>query len=173
MKCDAGVPSCNRCQTDGRECSYIKSRRGWKGTRRKKAAAAAAAAVASKEESKPAGDEPGSSSAVEVKKAEEKQGNGNNEGKVPIFSIYSFPYVGEPLIVSLLQCLVFESFKFLCFGRTHTNTFYFFFFFFTPLNFQAVFYGCGYSFFFSSFLSNFILPRKYRGVGAHGLVAFP
>lgn len=49
LKCDAGVPACNRCQTDGRDCSYVKSRRGWKGTRRKKAAAAAAAAAAREE----------------------------------------------------------------------------------------------------------------------------
>ncbi|KAL7271926.1 hypothetical protein RUND412_005288 [Rhizina undulata] len=39
LKCNAGVPSCSRCLTDKRECSYVKSRRGWKGTRRKKAAA--------------------------------------------------------------------------------------------------------------------------------------
>lgn len=50
LKCDAGVPACNRCQTDGRDCSYVKSRRGWKGTRRKKAAAAAAAREQEEEE---------------------------------------------------------------------------------------------------------------------------
>ncbi|KAA8898256.1 hypothetical protein FN846DRAFT_751940, partial [Sphaerosporella brunnea] len=43
LKCDAGTPSCSRCIADKRECNYIKSRRGWKGTRRKKAAAAAVA----------------------------------------------------------------------------------------------------------------------------------
>jgi len=37
LKCDAGTPSCTRCMADKRACSYIKSRRGWKGTRRKKA----------------------------------------------------------------------------------------------------------------------------------------
>ncbi|CUS09970.1 unnamed protein product [Tuber aestivum] len=39
LKCDAGVPSCGRCVADGRECSYVKSRRGWKGSRRQKMAA--------------------------------------------------------------------------------------------------------------------------------------
>jgi hypothetical protein len=41
LKCDAGAPSCSRCVTDKRECHYIKSRRGWKGTRRKKVQQAA------------------------------------------------------------------------------------------------------------------------------------
>ncbi|TGZ77021.1 hypothetical protein EX30DRAFT_352195 [Ascodesmis nigricans] len=36
LKCDAGTPSCSRCLADKRECTYVKSRRGWKGTRRKK-----------------------------------------------------------------------------------------------------------------------------------------
>lgn len=49
LKCDAGVPSCGRCLADRRECSYVKSRRGWKGSRRQKVAAAAAAAAAEKE----------------------------------------------------------------------------------------------------------------------------
>ena len=49
LKCNAGVPACSRCLADRRECAYIKSRRGWKGTKRKKAAAAAAAAAAEKE----------------------------------------------------------------------------------------------------------------------------
>ncbi|KAI5787294.1 hypothetical protein EDC01DRAFT_182023 [Geopyxis carbonaria] len=40
LKCDAGTPTCSRCAADKRECSYVKSRRGWKGTRRKKVAAA-------------------------------------------------------------------------------------------------------------------------------------
>lgn len=43
LKCDAGTPVCSRCLTDKRECSYVKSRRGWKGTRRKKVAAATTA----------------------------------------------------------------------------------------------------------------------------------
>lgn len=46
LKCDAGVPACSRCVADKRECCYVKSRRGWKGTRRKKVAAASAAAAA-------------------------------------------------------------------------------------------------------------------------------
>lgn len=50
LKCDAGVPSCNRCQVERKECSYIKSRRGWKETRRKKAAASAAPAAAAEKE---------------------------------------------------------------------------------------------------------------------------
>lgn len=37
LKCDAGTPSCSRCVTDGRDCQYIKSRRGWKGSRRRSA----------------------------------------------------------------------------------------------------------------------------------------
>ncbi|KAG0636954.1 hypothetical protein HOY80DRAFT_1003086 [Tuber brumale] len=49
LKCDAGIPSCGRCLADRRECSYVKSRRGWKGSRRQKVAAAAAAAAAEKE----------------------------------------------------------------------------------------------------------------------------
>jgi len=36
LKCDAGTPQCSRCVVDKRECNYVKSRRGWKGTRRKK-----------------------------------------------------------------------------------------------------------------------------------------
>jgi len=43
LKCDAGTPACARCLTDKRECNYIKSRRGWKGTRRKKVQQQAAA----------------------------------------------------------------------------------------------------------------------------------
>jgi hypothetical protein len=39
LKCDAGTPVCSRCLADKRECNYVKSRRGWKGTRRKKVAA--------------------------------------------------------------------------------------------------------------------------------------
>ncbi|KAF3915913.1 hypothetical protein AA313_de0204455 [Arthrobotrys entomopaga] len=35
LKCDAGTPSCSRCVTDGRDCVYVKSRRGWKGSRRR------------------------------------------------------------------------------------------------------------------------------------------
>ena len=35
LKCDAGTPSCGRCVTDARECTYVKSRRGWKGSRRR------------------------------------------------------------------------------------------------------------------------------------------
>jgi len=35
LKCDAGTPSCGRCVADGRECTYVKSRRGWKGSRRR------------------------------------------------------------------------------------------------------------------------------------------
>jgi Fungal Zn(2)-Cys(6) binuclear cluster domain len=33
LKCDAKSPSCTRCSTDARECCYIKSRRGWKGSK--------------------------------------------------------------------------------------------------------------------------------------------
>lgn len=76
LKCDAGVPACNRCQTDGRECSYVKSRRGWKGTRRKKAAAAAAA-----KETK-SGPEEGSLSGETKENA--------TAGKVPLSRLYSF-----------------------------------------------------------------------------------
>jgi hypothetical protein len=36
LKCDGGV-RCSRCRTDGVECTYIKSRRGWKGKRKNKA----------------------------------------------------------------------------------------------------------------------------------------
>lgn len=36
LKCDAGTPQCSRCLADKRDCTYVKSRRGWKGTRRKK-----------------------------------------------------------------------------------------------------------------------------------------
>ncbi|KAF2177705.1 hypothetical protein K469DRAFT_602358 [Zopfia rhizophila CBS 207.26] len=35
LKCDGGV-RCSRCKADGVECSYIKSRRGWKGKRKNK-----------------------------------------------------------------------------------------------------------------------------------------
>lgn len=49
LKCDAGTPSCSRCLADKRECNYIKSRRGWKGTRRKKSTAAAASNSATTE----------------------------------------------------------------------------------------------------------------------------
>lgn len=45
LKCDAGSPSCSRCLADKRDCNYIKSRRGWKGTRRKKTATDGAAAA--------------------------------------------------------------------------------------------------------------------------------
>ncbi|KAF1955386.1 hypothetical protein CC80DRAFT_549586 [Byssothecium circinans] len=34
LKCGGGV-RCSRCKTDGVECTYIKSRRGWKGKRKK------------------------------------------------------------------------------------------------------------------------------------------
>ncbi|KAF2758821.1 hypothetical protein EJ05DRAFT_476127 [Pseudovirgaria hyperparasitica] len=33
LKCDGGS-RCSRCKADGTECSYVKSRRGWKGPRR-------------------------------------------------------------------------------------------------------------------------------------------
>ncbi|KAK9484354.1 hypothetical protein V1527DRAFT_470314 [Lipomyces starkeyi] len=32
LKCDAGIPVCLRCRENNRECVYVKSRRGWKGT---------------------------------------------------------------------------------------------------------------------------------------------
>ncbi|KAK9428766.1 hypothetical protein V1505DRAFT_376038 [Lipomyces doorenjongii] len=32
LKCDAGIPVCQRCRENTRECVYVKSRRGWKGT---------------------------------------------------------------------------------------------------------------------------------------------
>jgi len=35
LKCDAGVPTCGRCRSENRQCTYIKSRRGWKGRKRK------------------------------------------------------------------------------------------------------------------------------------------
>ncbi|KAF2471076.1 uncharacterized protein BDR25DRAFT_30155 [Lindgomyces ingoldianus] len=35
LKCDGGV-RCSRCKADGVECTYIKSRRGWKGKRKNK-----------------------------------------------------------------------------------------------------------------------------------------
>lgn len=35
LKCDGGV-RCSRCRTDGVDCTYIKSRRGWKGKRKSK-----------------------------------------------------------------------------------------------------------------------------------------
>jgi hypothetical protein len=35
LKCDGGV-RCSRCRADGVECTYIKSRRGWKGKRKNK-----------------------------------------------------------------------------------------------------------------------------------------
>lgn len=35
LKCDGGV-RCSRCKDDGVECTYIKSRRGWKGKRKGK-----------------------------------------------------------------------------------------------------------------------------------------
>ncbi|KAL5397446.1 hypothetical protein PMIN06_003619 [Paraphaeosphaeria minitans] len=34
LKCDGGV-RCSRCRVDGVDCTYIKSRRGWKGKRKK------------------------------------------------------------------------------------------------------------------------------------------
>lgn len=34
LKCDGGV-RCSRCKADGVDCTYIKSRRGWKGKRKK------------------------------------------------------------------------------------------------------------------------------------------
>lgn len=36
LKCDGGV-RCSRCRTEGVDCTYIKSRRGWKGKRKNKA----------------------------------------------------------------------------------------------------------------------------------------
>jgi hypothetical protein len=41
LKCDGGV-RCSRCRTDNVECTYIKSRRGWKGKRKNKEDATAA-----------------------------------------------------------------------------------------------------------------------------------
>lgn len=35
LKCDGGV-RCSRCRTDNVECTYVKSRRGWKGKRKNK-----------------------------------------------------------------------------------------------------------------------------------------
>ncbi|KAK9368918.1 hypothetical protein V1509DRAFT_621885 [Lipomyces kononenkoae] len=32
LKCDAGLPACQRCRENNRECVYVKSRRGWKAT---------------------------------------------------------------------------------------------------------------------------------------------
>lgn len=42
LKCDGGV-RCSRCRTDNVECTYIKSRRGWKGKRKNKDDAPASA----------------------------------------------------------------------------------------------------------------------------------
>lgn len=35
LKCDGGV-RCSRCRNEGVDCTYIKSRRGWKGKRKNK-----------------------------------------------------------------------------------------------------------------------------------------
>lgn len=48
LKCDAGMPVCSRCLADKRDCRYVKSRRGWKGTRRKKVQQAATAGTGDK-----------------------------------------------------------------------------------------------------------------------------
>ncbi|KAK6521255.1 hypothetical protein TWF506_001479 [Arthrobotrys conoides] len=45
LKCDAGTPSCSRCVTDTRDCIYVKSRRGWKGSRRRTSAQSRAGSV--------------------------------------------------------------------------------------------------------------------------------
>ncbi|KAF3119542.1 hypothetical protein TWF703_003296 [Orbilia oligospora] len=45
LKCDAGTPSCSRCVTDTRDCVYVKSRRGWKGSRRRTSAQSRAGSV--------------------------------------------------------------------------------------------------------------------------------
>jgi hypothetical protein len=34
LKCDAVSPTCSRCYADGRQCFYLKSRRGYKGPKR-------------------------------------------------------------------------------------------------------------------------------------------
>ena len=47
LKCDAGVPTCGRCRTEGRSCCYVKSRRGWKGRKRKGSTAASAGGMTS------------------------------------------------------------------------------------------------------------------------------
>lgn len=44
LKCDGGV-RCSRCRADGVECTYIKSRRGWKGKRKSKEESAAAVSL--------------------------------------------------------------------------------------------------------------------------------
>lgn len=35
LKCDATTPSCSRCQSEGRQCRYVQSRRGYKGPRKR------------------------------------------------------------------------------------------------------------------------------------------
>ncbi|KAF2006594.1 hypothetical protein P154DRAFT_220085 [Amniculicola lignicola CBS 123094] len=44
LKCDGGV-RCSRCRVDGVECTYIKSRRGWKGKRKSKPGESSASPV--------------------------------------------------------------------------------------------------------------------------------
>ncbi|KAH9863822.1 hypothetical protein J1614_009754 [Plenodomus biglobosus] len=44
LKCDGGV-RCSRCRADNVECTYIKSRRGWKGKRKNKEDASAPMAI--------------------------------------------------------------------------------------------------------------------------------
>lgn len=175
LKCDAGVPSCNRCQTDGRECSYVKSRRGWKGTRRKKAAAAAAAKGEEEEEEKARpGTEVGNPS-------EMKDVTSPIAGK---FSFFSLPFLASILFTIADHSLVWFSFI-LPRPPTPISIFnfpidalffvsFFLSFFFVclfvvlfPFNFPAVRHGCcfggGYYYYFFDF----------RGVGARRFVAFP
>ena len=33
LRCDGKSPTCSRCRADGRECQYLKSRRGYRGVK--------------------------------------------------------------------------------------------------------------------------------------------
>lgn len=92
LKCDAGVPTCGRCRAEGRNCCYVKSRRGWKGRKRKNSTAGSAGGMTSGTEASDAG----------VKA--ESAGEGGYVGKFHSYLFLIRPFVALPLSTVFL-CL--------------------------------------------------------------------
>jgi len=93
LKCDAGVPTCGRCRTEGRSCCYVKSRRGWKGRKRKGSTAASVGGMTSGTE------------ASETGKGE-SGGEGGYVGKFEFF-VYQHPH---SLFLRLRPCSLRSAF---------------------------------------------------------------
>lgn len=121
LKCDAGVPTCGRCRAEGRNCCYVKSRRGWKGRKRKNSTAGSTGGMTSGTEASDAG----------IKG--ESAGEGGYVGKFRAYLFMICSLCGAPLSLfsfawNPLASVYYYLFFFFFFFRSSSSKHFFFFF---------------------------------------------